>query len=125
MNEENKVIVISSDVIPKKTVQAGSDTSMQVLIGPSDAPNFAMRRFIMQPGGGMPNHTNTVEHEQFVLSGHAKVGIGEIIHEVKKGDVLFIPKGTPHWYKAEGNEVFEFICVVPNVPDHIEILKKK
>ena len=125
MKEGNKVIVISADTIPKKNVQAGSGTSMQVLIGSEDAPNFAMRRFIMEPGGGMPNHTNSVEHEQFVLRGRAKVGIGEVVYEVKRGDVVFIPMGIPHWYRAEGDEPFEFICVVPNVPDHIEILKKR
>jgi len=125
MKEGNKVIVISADMIPKKNVQAGSGTSMQVLIGSEDAPNFAMRRFIMEPGGGMPNHTNSVEHEQFVLRGRAKVGIGEVVYEVKRGDVVFIPMGIPHWYRAEGDEPFEFICVVPNVPDHIEILEKR
>jgi quercetin dioxygenase-like cupin family protein len=125
MKEGNKVLVISADTIPKKTVQAGSDTSMQALISSEDAPNFAMRRFIMQPGGGMPNHTNSVEHEQFVLRGQAKVGIGEVVYEVKRGDVVFIPKGIPHWYKAEGEEPFEFICVVPNLPDRIEILEKR
>jgi quercetin dioxygenase-like cupin family protein len=125
MKEGNKVIVISADTIPKKNVQAGSGTSMQVLIGSEDASNFAMRRFIMEPGGGMPNHTNSVEHEQFVLRGRAKVGIGEVVYKVKRGDVVFIPRGIPHWYRAEGDEPFEFICVVPNVPDHIEILEKR
>ena len=97
---------------------------MQVLIGSDIAPNFVMRRFIMEPGGGMPNHTNSIEHEQFILRGRAMVGIGKDIHEVKSGDVVFIPKGTPHWYKAEGDEPFEFICVVPNETDHIEVLEK-
>lgn len=78
----------------------------------------------MEPGGGMPNHTNSIEHEQFILRGRAMVGIGKDIHEVKSGDVVFIPKGTPHWYKAEGDEPFEFICVVPNETDHIEVLEK-
>jgi quercetin dioxygenase-like cupin family protein len=125
MKEGNKVIVVSADTIPKKTVQAGSETSIQVLIGSEEAPNFAMRRFIMKPGGGMPNHTNSVEHEQFVLRGRAKVGIGEVVYEVKRGDVVFIPMGIPHWYKAEGDETFEFICVVPNLPDHIEIFERR
>ncbi|MDH5203200.1 MAG: cupin domain-containing protein [Nitrospirota bacterium] len=124
MNQENAVIVTSADEIPKKSVQAGSGTSMQVLIGSDIAPNFVMRRFIMEPGGGMPNHTNSVEHEQFILRGRARVGIGKDIHEVKSGDVVFIPKGIPHWYKAEGDEPFEFICIVPNEPDHIEVLEK-
>ena len=125
MSEGNNVVVTSADMIQKKAVQAGSGTSMQVLIGPGNAPNFVMRRFIMEPGGGMPNHTNIVEHEQFVLRGRAKIGIGEVVYEVKRGDVVFIPKGIPHWYKAEGDEPFEFLCVVPNIPDHIEVLERK
>jgi hypothetical protein len=51
MDEKNKVIVTSADTIPKKPVQAGSGTSMQVLIGLDDAPNFAMRRFCPSSGG--------------------------------------------------------------------------
>jgi quercetin dioxygenase-like cupin family protein len=124
VSQEKTVVVTSADTIAKKPVQAGSGTSMQVLIGADIAPNFVMRRFIMEPGGGMPNHTNTVEHEQFILRGRASVGIGQDIYEVKSGDVVFIPKGIPHCYKAEGNEPFEFICVVPNEPDHIEVLDK-
>jgi quercetin dioxygenase-like cupin family protein len=108
--------------LPRERVAAGSATVRQVLIGPEEAPNFSLRRFIMEPGGGMPRHTNTVEHEQYVLRGRARIGIGDEVVEVKQGDVVFIPAGTPHWYEAQGEEPFEFLCVVPNQPDHIEIL---
>ena len=103
-------------------VSAGQGTSRQVLIGPDEAPNFALRRFIMEPGGGMPAHTNAVEHEQYVLRGRARIGIGDEVIEVRKDDVVFIPAGVPHWYKAEGDEPFEFLCVVPNLPDKIELV---
>jgi quercetin dioxygenase-like cupin family protein len=103
-------------------VGAGKGTTRQVLIGPEEGPNFALRRFIMEPGGGMPRHTNTVEHEQYVLRGRARIGIGEDVVEVRKDDVVFIPAGTPHWYEALGDEPFEFLCVVPNAPDRIEVL---
>jgi quercetin dioxygenase-like cupin family protein len=46
----------------------------------------------MEPGGGIPEHTNTVEHEQYVLRGHAKIGIGTEELEVRAGDVVFIPE---------------------------------
>jgi len=94
------------------------------LIGPAEGPHFAMRRFIMQPGGGMPAHTNTVEHEQYVLAGRATIGIGDRTMEVGRGDVVYIPAGTPHWYRAHEGETFEFLCVVPNLPDRIEIVEK-
>jgi quercetin dioxygenase-like cupin family protein len=111
-----------ADELPRVPVQAGTGTERQVLIGPDEAPHFALRRFIMQPGGGMPNHTNTVEHEQYVLRGRATIGIGKETHEVKAGDVVFIPAGTPHWYRAHGGEPFEFLCIVPNEEDRIEVL---
>ena len=35
-------------------VKAGDMASMQVLISDQEGPHFAMRRFVMEPGGGMP-----------------------------------------------------------------------
>ena len=72
-------------------VAAGQGTSMQVLISSEEAPNFAFRKFVMEPHGGMPKHTNLIEH-------------------------------VSHSYKA-GKDGFEFICVVPNKEDKIEILE--
>jgi quercetin dioxygenase-like cupin family protein len=112
-----------ADALPAEDVSAGTATKRQVLIGPDEGPNFAMRRFIMQPGGGMPMHTNEVEHEQYVLRGSAQVRIGDERHHVKAGDVVFIPGGVPHSYDAdEGDEPFEFLCVVPNQPDQIRLV---
>ena len=113
-----------ADSLPADEVKAGTGTTRQVLIGPDEGPKFALRRFIMQPGGGMPMHTNTVEHEQYVLRGSARVEIGGEVHQVKAGDVVFIPAGVPHNYQAdEGEEAFEFLCVVPNGPDVIELVE--
>ena len=61
--------------IKSEIVSAGEGTSRQILIGPDEAPNFAMRKFVIKPGGSIPAHTNTVEHEQYVLGGKAKIGI--------------------------------------------------
>jgi quercetin dioxygenase-like cupin family protein len=106
----------------RETVSAGKGTVRQILVGPDEAPHFAMRRFIMEPGGGIPAHTNSVEHEQYVLRGRARIGIGSEVHEVEKDDVLFIPAGTLHWYEVQGEEPFEFLCMVPNEPDRMELM---
>lgn len=113
-----------ADTVAAEQVRAGKDTRIQVLIGPDEGPNFALRRFIMEPGGGMPRHVNEVEHEQYVLRGRARIGIGEDEFEVSSDDVVYIPAGVPHWYQAVGDEAFEFLCVVPNKPDSIRILDK-
>ncbi len=111
------------DEMPVNPVTSARKTSIQVLISPDEAPNFAMRRFIMEPGGGMPKHTNAVEHEQFVLRGRARVGIGDDVFEVEANTALYIPAGTPHWYEALGDEPYEFLCLVPKLPDTVEILE--
>lgn len=108
--------------VEAKPVAAGVGTTIQVLIPAGEGPNFAMRKFSMQPGGGMPRHTNTVEHEQYVLRGQAHIGIGGEEFDVKAGDVVFIPAGVPHFYTNTGDEPFEFLCMVPNQPDEIKIL---
>jgi quercetin dioxygenase-like cupin family protein len=105
-------------------VEAGEKTSMQVLISSHEGPNFALRRFVIQPGGGMPSHTNTVEHEQYILGGHARIGIGAETFDVRSGDVIFIPQGISHWYKNEGEEAFEFLCAIPNKEDRITLLEQ-
>ncbi len=112
-----------ADSLPAEEVTAGTGTTRQILIGPDEGPNFALRRFIMEPGGGMPRHTNTVEHEQYVLRGAARITLGDEVHQVKSGDVVYIPAGVPHSYQAQGDEPFEFLCVVPNRPDTIELVK--
>lgn len=113
-----------STQIPRDPVSAGRDTERQVLIGPETGPNFALRKFIIQPGGGMPLHTNRVEHEQYVLRGRARVVIGETTHEVGPDDVVWIPAGVPHSYDSIGEEPFEFLCVVPNAEDRIELVER-
>jgi quercetin dioxygenase-like cupin family protein len=111
----------STDV-EAKNVAAGKDTTIQVLISSQEGPNFALRKFSMQTGGGMPRHTNTVEHEQYVLRGQATVTIGDETHYVRAGDVLLIRAGAIHSYENTGEEPFEFLCIVPNKEDKITIV---
>ena len=104
-------------------IAAGKGGEMQVLIGSDVAPNFAMRKFIIKSGGHMPLHTNSVEHEQYVLSGSAKVVIGSEEYIAKKDDVIFIPAGVAHSYEVLGDEDYQFLCLIPtHVEDCIELV---
>ena len=117
-------MVKHANEVDGQEVAAGTATRTQVLLGPGDGmPHFAMRRFRMEAGGGMPRHTNTVEHEQYVLCGRARVSIGDEIHEVGPDSVLYIPAGVAHDYQVL-EAPFEFLCMVPNLPDRIEILNE-
>ena len=108
--------------IPTETVPNATGVTKAVLISSAEAPNFAMRKFSMQPGGSMPLHTNKVEHEQYVLRGRARVCLGEEIFEVSAGDIVFIPAELPHYYVNVSDEPFEFLCLVPNREDVTTLL---
>jgi quercetin dioxygenase-like cupin family protein len=114
-------VVRSAADVPGSQVAAGRGARMQVLVGPAEgAPNFVLRRFTMETGGGIPAHTNRVEHEQYVLRGRARIRIADSEYEVGPDDTLYIPAGAEHSYEViEGP--FEFLCVVPNAPDEIRL----
>lgn len=78
------------------------------------AKTYAMRHFDIKPGGIIPLHTHTEEHEIFVLEGEAKV-LSDVEGLVaKKDDVVFVPSEMPHGYdNTEGTKSFRFICVIP------------
>lgn len=102
--------------------KAGRGVSMKMLISPNEGENFAMRNFIIEPNGFMPLHTNTLEHEQYVISGSAKVVAGDKTFTAKAGDILYIPAGVAHSYETIGDEPYSFLCLIPNKEDKIEVL---
>jgi quercetin dioxygenase-like cupin family protein len=122
MHKEFHMPVKHATDVEAKNVAAGKDTTIQVLISSQEGPNFALRKFSMQKGGGMPRHTNTVEHEQYVLRGEATITIGDDTFHVKTGDVVFIPEGAIHSYENTGDDQFEFLCIIPNKEDKITIV---
>ncbi|MBN1857584.1 cupin domain-containing protein [Candidatus Bipolaricaulota bacterium] len=86
----------------------------QVLIGPqAGAPNFAMRRFTVAPGGFTPYHTHAWEHEVYILSGHgvAKGAHGE--KPVVAGDFVYVPPEEEHQFRNPSREPLQFLCMVP------------
>lgn len=111
--------------IPYESVSGGIKTSRKVLIGSDEAPNFTMRKFRIEPGGKIPKHKNSVEHEQYVLAGRARIGIGDDVYVVSKDDVVYIPAAVSHWYEVLGDDAFEFLCSVPNKEDKMEFIDRE
>ena len=109
-------------VKPQK-VDRAVKTEIEWLLDRHDgAPNFEMRRFTIKPGGSIPEHFHPdIEHEQYVLKGKYRVGLGKRVYEVKAGDSIYIPPGTHHWYKNSGKESAEFLCIIPRVKKYDSI----
>jgi len=123
-DQEPEAVVRRAGEIDYETVDAADGLEKGVLVGPDQgAPNFAIRRFTLAPGTDVPEHTNEVEHEQYVLEGEYVVGIGEEEHTLEAGDSLLIPAGTVHWYRNDSERQGAFLCAVPNGDDEIELLK--
>ncbi|GGL49300.1 cupin domain-containing protein [Halocalculus aciditolerans] len=123
MTDQSKPVIRRGGEETYDAVDAADGLSKAVLVGPDDAPHFAMRRFVLEAGGSAPKHTNDVEHEQYVLEGEYVVGIGDEEYTVSAGDSLLIPAGVTHWYRNEGDEDGAFICVVPNGDDSIQVVE--
>ncbi|MFC7058885.1 cupin domain-containing protein [Halovenus salina] len=120
MTDEHRIR--RSDDIEYEPVEVADGLSKGVLIDDSHgAPNVALRRFTLAAGGTVPEHTNEIEHEQYVLSGEYVVGIGETEYTVSAGDSLHIPAGAVHWYRNPGDEEGAFICAVPTGDDDIQL----
>lgn len=119
-----RVLVKHSGDIGVQAVKGANKAAIQVLISAQEGPNFILRRFIIEPGGIIPKHTNTVEHEQYILRGKACVSINMDVFTVEAGDVVFIPAGAAHWYVNNGQEDFEFLCIIPNSTDELKFIQE-
>ena len=85
----------------------------RVIAEKEGAENFVMRVFEVEPGGNTPLHSHDWEHEVFILSGSGVVVDPSGEHEVKSGDVIFVPGGEEHQFRNTGDEAWEFICLIP------------
>ena len=112
--------VQSADARPLEPVPRTRGAHKAVLIGDEDgAPNFATRRFLLEPGGRIPAHRHPdIEHEQYILAGQMQLGLDDRTVTAEAGDTVFIPAGTVHWYENTTDEPVEFLCAVPITEDY-------
>ncbi len=77
------------------------------------APVYALRMVEIAPGGNSPQHTHPYEHENFVVEGKGRLFIAGTWHDLKPGDVAFVPAGVLHQYVNAGDTTFKFLCGIP------------
>jgi len=92
------------------------------VLTPSEDKDFIVRKVTLEAGGSMPNHTNEIQHQQYVLKGEAKVVIGEKEYQAKEGDFLYIPAGVAHYYEACYGKEYEFLCMITTQEDEIKLI---
>jgi quercetin dioxygenase-like cupin family protein len=90
---------------------------MAVMVGREDgAPNFALRQFVVEPGGHSPRHSHDYEHEVYIVDGSGTVLLNGAERPIKAGDVVFVPADHEHQFRATAGgsaSGLKFLCLVP------------
>ena len=81
-----------------------------------NAPNFALRRFVIEPGGNTPFHAHVWEHVVYVLRGRGLVVTDEGERDIGPDMAILIEPKERHQFCALPEGSLEFLCVVPNGP---------
>jgi len=97
--------------------EGAADTQIQWLLDESrGAPNFALRRFIIAPGGHTPRHTHNWEHEVYVLRGEGVLVTDKDEVPLGPDQAILILPNEEHQFRCTGAESLEMLCIVPNGP---------
>ncbi len=97
------------------TDEGAKDTTIAWALSEKDGtPNFSMRIFRVQPGGYTPLHSHSWEHEIFVIRGEGTLVDEGKEYGLKAGDIAFVQPQELHQFKNNGNQTWEFLCLVPN-----------
>lgn len=92
------------------------------ILSPKDEKDFIVRKAFIKQGGSMPKHINKIQHQQYVLSGEAKVVVGDQVYHAKAHDFIYIPAGAVHYYEACYESDYEFLCMITTQEDIITLI---
>lgn len=100
------------------TMDGAKGVSMQVMVGRcDDAPNFAMRHFVVVGGGHTPRHNHPYEHEVYIVEGELEAECGGVTKTVRAGDTMFVPSEAVHQFRNTSEGQARFLCMVPVASD--------
>lgn len=90
----------------------------KALVGPEQGwQGWVMRTFSLGVEGYTPRHSHPWPHINYILSGQGTLFLDGEEHPVEAGSVAYVPDNLEHQFKNSGNEVFSFICIVPEEGD--------
>ncbi len=91
------------------------NTEKRVVFGPNGRyeKNFVVRNFRLQPGVVSPPHEHPWTHLIVGLNGKGAFIIDGEVAKVEPGDWCYVPGDITHYFRNEGDDVWEFQCIVP------------
>ena len=101
-------------------------------LSPANAAGMRNKTFVVADGatiavqdGSPPKHLHTNAHEiQYILEGTGTIWLGDKEVRVKPGDLVIIPKGTPHAGTKPDGRTIKAIAIKtpPQAPDDVKLL---
>jgi quercetin dioxygenase-like cupin family protein len=83
------------------------------LIGEADgATRYRVRYFEVPAGGSTARERHPHDHGVMIISGRARVTLGNQTHELGQGDVVYVAGDELHCFEALGEQPLGFVCVV-------------
>jgi len=110
------MIVARYDERPEEevTMYGATGTTVRWLINRDNgARTFAMRRFVVQPGGEIPLHSHAEDHEMYVLEGEGVAFTRERETPIRADMFIYIPPWEEHGYRNTGSKPLVFLCMIP------------
>jgi quercetin dioxygenase-like cupin family protein len=98
----------------KEAAEHHRGVSRTTLVGTSgEATAFQLRYFEVAPGGFTSLEHHAHEHAVIVLRGCGEVQLGQSVHELGFGDLVYVAPHTVHQFRnLSDREPFGFLCVV-------------
>lgn len=94
--------------------EGAENVKKQVLIGPEQGwEGWIMRSFYLEKNGHTPRHQHPWPHINYILSGKGILYLDGEEYNVEPGSVAYVPDNKVHQFKNNGDEVFSFICIIP------------
>lgn len=76
------------------------------------ARNFELRYFELQPGAHSNLEHHIHDHGVLILRGRGSVRLGDAVHAIAEGDVVYVLPDEVHEFVAAADSVLGFLCVV-------------
>lgn len=90
--------------------------SMKALISPKEGwEGYVMRVLEISEGGYSPKHSHPWAHINYILKGNGILFLEGEEHQVKEGSYAYVPEDKAHQFKNDGEGIFKFICIVPEI----------
>ena len=87
------------------------------LIGEAEgATRYRVRYFEVPAGGRTARERHPHDHGVVIITGRARVTLGDELHEVGEGDVVYVAGDELHCFEALGEGPLQFLCVSPPRP---------